>query len=276
MGELHVQLPEPDPARRGHGRRHRAAGRAVPFDRVYGGWWGRWWSPTARARSAARRTATSPGCTVTPGVVPTCLTAGMDLPVMPPVAPMLAKAGRARCPTRRRAALRAEVGRLPLHRVPRRRRGRARQPQRAAADPLLPGARRAAARGSCPSAAWSTARSSSPRGDGLDFEALLQRIHPAAVAGRRMLAEQTPASLRRLRPARARRRGAAGRRRSRERRARLDDGARPAPGRRCTSPPATDRRRRGAGLVRRASRAPASTAWSPSAADRPYQPGQAG
>ncbi len=43
-------------------------------------------------------------------------------------------------------AVRAEVGRLPLHRLPRRRRHRARQPQRAAAHPLLPGARRAAAR----------------------------------------------------------------------------------------------------------------------------------
>ena len=48
-------------------------------------------------------------------------------------------------PRRRGLALRAEVGRVPLHRLPRRRRRRAGQPQRAAADPLLPRAARAAA-----------------------------------------------------------------------------------------------------------------------------------
>ena len=47
---------------------------------------------------------------------------------------------------RRRPALRAQVGRLPLHRLPRRRRGRAVQPRRAAADPLLPRGRRGGAR----------------------------------------------------------------------------------------------------------------------------------
>ena len=54
------------------------------------------------------------------------------------------------------------MGRLPLHRLPRRRRGRARQPQREAADPVLPGGRRGGPRRSCRSAASSTARSSSP------------------------------------------------------------------------------------------------------------------
>ena len=42
-------------------------------------------------------------------------------------------------------------------------------------------------------------------GDGLDFEALQQRIHPAE-SRVRMLAEQTPGELHRLRPACARRR----------------------------------------------------------------------
>ena len=59
----------------------------------------------------------------------------------------------------------------------------------------------------CPSGASSTARSSSPTGDGhgLDFDALLQRIHPAAsrvTPPRRRDAER----VRRLRPAGARRR----------------------------------------------------------------------
>ena len=62
-----------------------------------------------------------------------------ELPVMPPVAPMLAKSV-ADHPARR--LLRAEVGRLPVADLPRRRRGRVRQPQRAADDPLLPRAGR--------------------------------------------------------------------------------------------------------------------------------------
>ena len=46
--------------------------------------------------------------------------------------------GRDQAAHRRRPLLRAQVGRLPLHRLPRRRRGGAGQPQRAPADPLLP------------------------------------------------------------------------------------------------------------------------------------------
>ena len=63
-----------------------------------------------------------------------------------------ADAGQARDrdPHRRRLAVRAEVGRLPLHRVPRRRRDRAGQPQRAPVHPLLPRAARAAAARRCP------------------------------------------------------------------------------------------------------------------------------
>ena len=51
-------------------------------------------------------------------------------------------ASRRASPTGRGPDLRAEVGRLPLHRLSRRRRGRARQPQRAAPDALLPRGRR--------------------------------------------------------------------------------------------------------------------------------------
>ena len=68
------------------------------------------------------------------------------------------------------------------------------EPRRKAARPLLPGAGRAAEGGSCPSAACSTARSSSRSGTGLDFEALQLRIHPAA-SRVKLLAEQIPASI---------------------------------------------------------------------------------
>ena len=79
----------------------------------------------------------------------------------PPVSPMLAKLARELPPAAasRRLPLRAQVGRLPRHRVPRRRRRRDRQPQREAADPLLPRSHRPVARPASPSAASSTARS---------------------------------------------------------------------------------------------------------------------
>ena len=66
----------------------------------------------------------------------------MKLPVEPPVAPMLAKLTRDLPATR--PVLRAQMGRLPLHRLPRRRRRGARQPQREAADSILSRARRRA------------------------------------------------------------------------------------------------------------------------------------
>ena len=121
---------------------------------------------------------------------------------MPPVAPMLAKPVRG---DPAGPALRAQVGRLPLDRLPRRRRGRDRQPQRAADDALLPRGRRGGPRAAARRAASSTARSSSPASGGLDFWALQQRIHPAA-SRVDMLAERDAGELRRLRPARARRR----------------------------------------------------------------------
>ena len=90
----------------------------------------------------------------------TCVAAGawsvtgwrcMDLPVMPPVAPMLAKPVDAIPDGRLR--LRAEVGRVPVDRVPRRRRGGDRQQERAADDPLLSRARRPRSWPSCRRAA---------------------------------------------------------------------------------------------------------------------------
>ena len=59
---------------------------------------------------------------------------------MPPVQPMLAKSVKGIPDPAKHGGLelRAQVGRVPLHRVPRRRRGRAGQPQHQAADPLLP------------------------------------------------------------------------------------------------------------------------------------------
>ena len=102
----------------------------------------------------------------------------MQLPVMPPVAPMLAKSVP-QIPTGE-LSLRAEVGRLPLDRVPGRRRGRDRLPQREADDPLLPGDRRGG-QGE-PAGAVRGRRRDRGRavGDRLEFEVLQQRIHPAA------------------------------------------------------------------------------------------------
>ena len=105
---------------------------------------------------------------------------------------MLAKLD-ARAAPRPRPLLRAQVGRLPLHRLPRRGRRRAGQPQREAADALLPRARRRTPARAARAAACSTARSSSPGPSGLEFDALSQRIHPAEKRIRQ-LAESTPAS----------------------------------------------------------------------------------
>ena len=68
----------------------------------------------------------------------------MALPLKPPIKPQLAvRQGTARG---RRLALRAEVGRLPHARLPRRRRGPPAEPRRQADEPLLPGDREAGAR----------------------------------------------------------------------------------------------------------------------------------
>ena len=84
---------------------------------------------------------------------------GVTFPIAPPVSPMLAKLDARAARRRRRLPLRAEVGRLPRHRVPRRRRRRDRQPQREAAHALLPRAASSRCARTCPSAASSTARS---------------------------------------------------------------------------------------------------------------------
>ena len=187
---------------------------------------------------------------------------------MPPVKPMLAKPHR-RDP--RRAALRAEVGRLPLDHLPRRRRGGDRQPQRAADDPLLPRGRRGGA-GQLPRACGDRRRDrrrSTGSATRLDFEALQQRIHPAA-SRVKLLAVQTPASFVAFdllalgdddlteQP-------------FGERRAALEEALRQgsAPG----APHARHRRpRHRAGVVRRSSRAPGWTGSSPRTPSCTYQP----
>jgi hypothetical protein len=77
-------------------------------------------------------------------------------PIAPPIEPLADELPAGRLP------LRAEVGRLPRHRLPRRRRRVHPEPRPAAARPLLPRAARRAARAAARAAAWSTARSSSP------------------------------------------------------------------------------------------------------------------
>ena len=111
-----------------------------------------------------------------------------------PSAPGRAHAGQAhpRSAPRRRPVLRTEVGRLPLHRVPGRRRGRVGQPQREAADPVLPRAGRGTRR-ELPARCVLDGEVVIAGSNGLDFDALSQRIHPASKRVRQ-LAEATPAS----------------------------------------------------------------------------------
>ena len=126
----------------------------------------------------------------------------VDLPVMPPVKPMLAKAVH-EVPHDAGPALRAEVGRVPLHRVPRRRRDRARLAQRPPAHPLLPRAGRAAA-GRAPRALRGRRRD---RG-GHRGRPRLRRAPAAPPPGRVTRAHarrEDAGQLRRLRPARPRR-----------------------------------------------------------------------
>ena len=86
----------------------------------------------------------------------------MTLPI---IATAVADAGQGgdRDPDRRWVALRAEVGRLSLHRVPRRRPDRTGQPQRATVHSVLPRAARSRCCRRCRSVASSTARSSCRR-----------------------------------------------------------------------------------------------------------------
>ena len=128
----------------------------------------------------------------------------MRLPFEPPVEPMLAKASSG-LPDGRRLAVRAQVGRLPRDRVPRRRRALHPEPRPEAARSLLPRAR-GAAPANLPERCVLDGEVVIAGDGALDFEALLLRIHPAA-SRVKMLAEQSPAVVRRLGPARARRRG---------------------------------------------------------------------
>ena len=86
-------------------------------------------------KSHSRRPSTNPG-----NVIATETDNGADEAARD--AAGVADAGQIGCVDSRRRLLRAEVGRVPVHLLPRRRRGRARQPQRAADDPLLPRAGR--------------------------------------------------------------------------------------------------------------------------------------
>ena len=109
-------------------------------------------------------------------------------------------------PRRRRLAVRAEVGRVPLHRVPRRRRDRAGQPQRAAVHPLLPRAARPAAR-DAPRAVRRRRRDRRPRPG--RPRARLRRpapAHPPRRVARSPPGRRDPGLVRRLRPAGPRRR----------------------------------------------------------------------
>ena len=182
-------------------------------------------------------------------------------PVTPPVSPDAGEAELASSPSAT-TGLRAEVGRFPLHRVPRRRRRGAREPQRAAAHPLLPRDRRAAA--------GRAARRAVVDGELVDHRPITDSTSTCSRsgsiprrAGSHMLAEETPASFvafdlladRRRRPARTTVRGAP--RRALE--AMLATRAAPV----YLTP--VDHRPRGRGdSGSTASRAPGSTASSPS------------
>ena len=112
------------------------------------------------------------------------------------------------------------MGRLPLHRVPRRRRDRARQPQRAAAHPLLPRAARAAGAGRCPTRCVVDGEIVVAGARRARLRRAAAAHPPGRVAGQ--AAERRDAGVvRGLRPARPRRPRPAWTSRSRERRALL-------------------------------------------------------
>ena len=99
-----------------------------------------------------------------------------------------------RHPDRRGMAVRAEMGRLPLPRLPRRRQGRAAIEVRPVADALFSGAGRRRCAASRPRHSCSTAKSSFRSIGAFSFDALLQRIHPAQSRVQKLAAE-TPALL---------------------------------------------------------------------------------
>ena len=114
------------------------------------------------------------------------------LPIEPPIEPMLAKLAE-ELPDGRRLVLRAEVGRLSGHRVPRR---RTTSTSRAATcgrwtatfpelhEPLI---------AALPDGCVRRRRDRHRDADGLDFDALQMRLHPAASRVAK-LAKETPAS----------------------------------------------------------------------------------
>ena len=103
-------------------------------------------------------------------------------PVTPPVVPMLAKLAR-ELPPAGDVILRAEVGRLPLHRVPRRRRPRlCRAATRSRSLRYFPELREPLLRAAARAVSCSTARSSIATTSGLDFDALAAAPAPGRVA----------------------------------------------------------------------------------------------
>ena len=115
-----------------------------------------------------------------------------------------ADAGQAlgRDPGRRRLAVRAEVGRLPHPRVPRRRRGLPAEPRLEAAGPLLPRARSAAARGAA--GARRPRRRDRDRGAGRARLRVAAAAHPPGGVARGAAGARDPGVVRGVGPARAR------------------------------------------------------------------------
>ena len=190
------------------------------------------------------------------------------LPVVPPGRPDAREVGQGRA--RGGDALRAQVGRVPLDRLPLRRPRRDRQPQREADDPLLPGG----GRGGQGQPAGEVRRRRRDRRHRAQRRPA--RLRPAAAAHppRRQPGEEArpgdPRALRRVRPARARGRrpqGAAPRR--------AQGPAREGP-RRCGAARAPDPRHPRPGAWpssgSSSSRAPGSTASSPSRSTAPTSP----
>ena len=193
------------------------------------------------------------------------------MPVVPPVAADARQGGQGhRGPRGAGRQLRAEVGRLPLDRLPLRRPRRDRQPQREADDPLLPRGRRGGP-GQPPRAVRRRRRDhrrAAGRGPA--------RLRPAEPAHppRRQPGEEAvgrdAGALRGLRPAGPRRRGP-----HRAAVPRAAGAARAGPGRRAGADPphARDHRpRRRRRVVHRVRGRRASTAWSPSSSTGPTSP----
>ena len=170
------------------------SGSEPPVDPPPRRWRSRWWSSPGRrpaagpsSMAATTPTATTPATTAAPssahphracicvppgssvvgrrsGPVGSRLAGWCRAPSPPATAAAHAGQAHQRPARGRRLVVRAQVGRLPVRGVPRRRRRRAREPQRAAAHPLLPGAPGPAA-GAAPRALRGRRRDRDPVGE---------------------------------------------------------------------------------------------------------------